>query len=249
MLHEILRAAFPSRSALHVWDVGAFRGDFAAKIIEAFPGSEGVLFEPAAESVRHLENRFREISGVTIHPVALSDSEDERSFRFHPDGPATSSLLPSAQPEEHEELRAVQVTTIDRVWEDAGRPKLHLLKVDAQGEDLRVLRGAEKAIAAHAPVLVVEGIFVPLYQEQADPIAILTFAVERGYRLARLLDVHLTSAGELAFADFVLTRAPARDEDCRPPFVFWDADDATQLRADLEAKEAVIQRLSAATDS
>ena len=108
------------------------------------------------------------VGGVEVRRVALSDADGERQFNFHPQRPATSSLLAEPRPDQTVESRLVPVTTIDAEWDRAGRPELDCIKVDTQGEDLRVLAGAERTLAEQAPLLIVEAIFVPLYSNQAE---------------------------------------------------------------------------------
>jgi hypothetical protein len=70
-----------------------------------------------------------------------------------------------------------------------------------------------------------------------------------------MLDVHLTRAGELAFANLVPAHSTPAREDCAPPFLLWSGDGEARLREELHAadrsqraKEEVIADLSAALD-
>jgi FkbM family methyltransferase len=253
-LQRQLVRLFPGRGGVRFCDVGAFRGDFAAQVLEALPGSRGVLFEPAEESFELLRERFAEDDRIELRGVAVGDSEGSREFAYAPEAPATSGLLEPRAATGPLERRAVEVSTIDE--ELGGDDALDLLKVDTQGHDLMVLEGAGRTLAEHSPVLVVETIFVPLYEGQAPPHEILAFLDARGYRLVRMLDVHHTTADEIAFADLVLARAPAGRSELAGPFPAWDADDAAELRRqlrdlkhDLRSRRETIEKLRAQRDS
>lgn len=249
-LQRLLRARFRDRQALRFYDVGAFQGGFALQVLEAFPGSRGMLFEPSDDSARSLAERFRNDGRICVVPVALSNFSGTRSFHVLPESPARSSLLENADgdPTAVEEVR---VATLDEIAFSREGETVDLIKVDTQGEDLRVLQGAAGTIAAQHPVLVVEVLFIPRYQGQARPAEILAFADEHGYRLARLLDVHHTRGDELAFADVVLVPEADPIPEGKPPFLPWGADDVGQLRLalrdanrDRRDKRDVIQQLA-----
>jgi FkbM family methyltransferase len=249
-LEDLLLRVFPGRNGLRFYDVGAFRGSFAVDILEMFPGSRGTLFEPSDENALAIEERLGHDPRIELRRVALSDAEGERTFTFFPDAPAIGSLLERLSPSPRRERRSIAATTIDRVWEQAGEVDLDLIKVDTQGEDLAVLKGAQRALSMQIPVLIVEAIFVRRYSGQSPPHELLAFAAEHGYRLVHLLNVNHTRAGELAWADFVLVHESVPTGESEPPFVRWDPDDAIRLRAelqaarkDLRAKRRKIQRL------
>ncbi len=254
-LQRQLVRLFPGQAGIHFYDVGAFRGDYAAQLLEVFPDSHGVLFEPAEESADILRQRFHGDDRIEIRGVAVGEAEGLRDLRYVPEAPATSSLL---QPIAKSTLdkRPVDVTTIDRARANDDIPQLDLLKVDTQGHDLMVLRGATSTLADHSPVLVIEAIFIPLYADQGTPHEILALLTDRGYRLVRMLDVHQTTADELAFADFVFARSPVAASELAGPFPAWDADDAADLRQQmralrlkLRAGRESIERLRAQRDS
>jgi FkbM family methyltransferase len=250
VLEDLLLRVFPGRNGLRFYDVGAFQGSFAVDILEMFPGSRGTLFEPSDENALAIEEHLGHDPRIELRRVALSDAEGERSFTYFPDAPAIGSLLERVSPSPRRERRSVAATTIDRIWEQAGEVDLDLIKVDTQGADLAVLKGAQRALSAQSPVLIVEAIFVRRYSGQSPPHELLAFAAKHGYRLAHLLNVNHTRAGELAWADFVLVHESAPPGDSEPPFVRWDPDDVIRLRAelqaarkDLRAKRRKIQRL------
>lgn len=233
-LQRLLLRLFPGRDGLRFCDVGAYRGDFALEVLELFPASHGVLFEPSAENAGLIEERLGADPRITLHRLALSDEDGAATFRFLPRTPYSSSLLAPAGADEEAELRSVSVSTFDRVAEGFDRSGVDVIKVDTQGADLRVLVGAERTIAEHAPVLIVEAIFIPLYEEQAEPHEILGYAAQRGYRLVQMLDIHHTRADRLAFADLVLAKSTLHSGDRMLPaipsaddFVPWSPNDGS----------------------
>ncbi len=73
--------------------------------------------------------------------------------------------------------------TIDRLWSDRGRPKISVIKVDVEGAEMGVLRGAIACISTTRPAIVLE--WWPdnysVYGENAS--AILNFSQKNNYRI------------------------------------------------------------------
>jgi FkbM family methyltransferase len=196
---DLLRAALPRQ--IHLVDVGAYRGDFTAAALTTFPGSTAMLFEPGPSKAHALRERFRVASGVRVFEMALSD-ESGQTLLYERTDSATDSLLPYVG-EPPDRVRPVRVERLDAILEEEGGPSLDLLKIDAQGGDLRVLKGASKTLARSRPALLVEAIFAPLYEGQASFEEILAFVSSVGYRLAGLHAIHTDPRGLLAFADLL----------------------------------------------
>lgn len=78
-----------------------------------------------------------------------------------------------------------------------------MIKIDTQGYDLEVLKGAEKILASDHPCLVVELIFVDFYKNQAKPFEIFQWLHEHDYTIAGMFNEHYSAEGWLSFADAV----------------------------------------------
>ena len=233
-VQRVLLRSFPGRTGLRVYDVGAFRGDFTSEVLEVFPESGGILFEPAPKTAADLVGRFGSRPGISVREVALSDRPGRAPFHFIKDAPATSGLLAPLH-RGASSADSVELTTLDQVAEadEGGAPDV--LKVDTQGHDLRVLEGGRETLAAHHPVVVAEAIFAPLYEGQAEPYEMIAFLGGLGYRLGRILNVHHTTGDELAFADLVFVPYPADPYESSGPFPAWEADGVERLRDELRA--------------
>ncbi len=113
-------------------------------------GARVVSFEPRAESftllernvaVNHLEDR------VVVHRLALGETAGEAiSGTLRPDNTGTNRLESRAGGD-------VRVVALDEV-ELPGVPRL--LKIDVEGFEMALLRGARQLIREHAPLLYVE---------------------------------------------------------------------------------------------
>lgn len=205
-LPEIIRLCLPRTDFTFV-DVGAYLGDFAERVLEDFPSATGLLFEPTDLSFQALQKRFCPNASVHIFNLALSSESGETEFYMVADS-ATNSLLSFKTPSVDPNTTVKSVETLDRFLEaHSSLPPIGLLKVDTQGNDLRVLQGARGVVAAHRPVILIEAIFVSLYEAQSAYYEIFEFMRDNQYLLAAVLEPHSTSEGLWAFADLLFVPA------------------------------------------
>lgn len=130
-----------------VVDVGANRGTWTAAVLRHASQVERVIaYEPGRRAAAILRERIGDRSELLVVERALSDhsAESERFYEL-PDGGNTSSFSPPAEPGAVE--TAVVVSTLDAEAERLGLEQVDLLKVDAEGYDLSVLRGARRLFA------------------------------------------------------------------------------------------------------
>ena len=135
-------------------DVGANVGDWSATMLaRARPDARALLFEPSTSAQRRLRTRFAGDARVDIIEAAVSDRGGTAVFHEEPAAGETSSLLANeALPDAR--AREVNVTTLDDELARLRVTAVDILKVDAEGFDLHVLRGAERLLAARAIALV-----------------------------------------------------------------------------------------------
>lgn len=132
-----------------VLDVGAHKGEYATLLRrEAGYGGDLISFEPAAEAFCVLEKQSAKDLRWRIEQLALGD-EPGRAYLKHYYHSTLNSLRRPSQfgsdiwglhASESEEVPVVRLDDLDLPLESYSGP---LLKIDTQGFDLEVLRGAE----------------------------------------------------------------------------------------------------------
>jgi len=139
-----------------VIDVGANIGVYALPWAAMHPDATVHCFEPNAEVRRRLARNvaLNRLAGrIQLHPEALSDrtgtatlfgSDDMSSLNSGVYG-ASGRTAPSEVP----------LARLDDAVSIEG-PRVSLIKVDVQGHELEVLRGAGALISHHRPVLILE---------------------------------------------------------------------------------------------
>jgi len=135
--------------AKFVVDVGANIGDWLEGVRAIKDGAEfsALAFEPSSSAVSRLRARFEGDERVSIEECAVGDVAGSLTLFEEPDAGKGSSLVPGFNRGSGVN-RNVPVTTLDDEVAHREWGRIDLLKIDAEGYDLRVLRGAHALLAA-----------------------------------------------------------------------------------------------------
>lgn len=193
-----------------VLDVGGHHGQFTLFALESFPSAKVICIEPQSEGVAKLRELFADEPRVEELQYGLSDVAGRFELQVSASSDS-SSLLPitSHQTDAHPgtalvATEMVDVVTLDSLLtEEIARPSL--LKIDVQGNELAVLKGAAETLEQIDEVFV-ECSFVELYEGQALADEVIALLTERGFRLRGVYSVAQDVEGECLQADFYFTR-------------------------------------------
>jgi FkbM family methyltransferase len=121
-----------------IFDVGANVGQSAAKFRRRFAGADIHCFEPSAQSVARIQ--ARRLKRVQVHQIALGSAiATARLAEGH--DPAIFHLSDEGGAE-------VAVETLDSFCSKLGITRIDFLKIDTEGHDLEVLKGAAAMLSA-----------------------------------------------------------------------------------------------------
>ena len=195
-----------------VIDVGANRGQFARAAAVCFPQAVVHAFEPLTVCHEQLRQVAGALPQITIHPFALGDSTGMVEM-FQNDYSPSSSLLPMEQL--HRELWpktantksiSVPLDTLDNVTARRGVQGPVFLKLDVQGFELRVLRGAKQTLQ-ETSIVMSEVLFEGLYEGQADLRTLTNFLADQGFRFLEFAEERrLPPLERLVYADAVFVK-------------------------------------------
>ncbi|MEO6784958.1 MAG: FkbM family methyltransferase, partial [Chthoniobacteraceae bacterium] len=171
-----------------VIDCGANEGQAAIAFRELFPEAHIHSFEPLAEPAARLKERFSGDQRFWLHPVACGSTAGRVPFREAEFSPASSFLKACGSAPEEELPTSAQPTTIEVPVErlDAYLPDKNLppgpwlLKLDVQGFELEVLRGAV-GLFPNVSVIVCEILLAEFYEGQARLEDIFGFLRSHGF--------------------------------------------------------------------
>ncbi len=119
-----------------IFDVGANVGQSAARFLTWFPEATIYCFEPSAQSVTELRKRL----GGRVRSFAIALGSHAGQARLAHTGKSETFRISDAGEED------VAVQTVDLFCQEQGIERIDFLKVDTEGHDLEVLRGAESML-------------------------------------------------------------------------------------------------------
>lgn len=192
-----------------IFDVGASRGQFATFALHRFPAARIVAFEPLA-AAREVLKTVLPADRSEIYGTALGASVGSAELHIAARDDS-SSLLPigrqqtSAFPGTHEISTSSVPLGVLRDFIDPKTARPTLLKIDVQGFELNVLRGADDRLELIDEIFV-ECSFVELYTGQSLIDDIWALLSERDFRLVGVYNVARDPAGRCLQADFLFRR-------------------------------------------
>jgi FkbM family methyltransferase len=140
-----------------VFDIGAATGFYsiiAARCVG--PGGTVVAFEPAPENLAALRHNvgLNALENVEVIEAAIAD--DEGQAVMVPEATDEVSLVMKRVEAGPDNGSTVEVTSLDALRAAGRIPVPDVIKMDVEGVEVEVLRGARDILAAHGPVLLIE---------------------------------------------------------------------------------------------
>ncbi len=142
-----------------VVDVGAAYGSFTRACCAAFPTCSVVMVEPIAEYRPHLEPLVRSIPGARLVEAAAAATSGSVTIHVHTDLVGSSLFLEDEETDVNGLPREVATTTLDALDRAAAFTPPVLVKLDVQGAELDVLRGAERVLGATELIILETSLF------------------------------------------------------------------------------------------
>lgn len=135
-------------------DIGAFLGAYS--IIAANRGATVHAFEPSSKNRAPLTRAIKMngyMDRVTIHSVAVANHRGEAFFS---NSWGSGNRLLDESGHDDTARQVVQVCRLDDISSPFEVRELAVLKIDAEGFDIDVLKGGRSFLERHDPVLIVE---------------------------------------------------------------------------------------------
>jgi len=134
-------------------DIGCHKGEILDLFIQYAPNGKHVAFEPIPEYYDRLTEKYPE---VTVYNYALSNSDGEVSFNYVKNAPAYSGLQQRHYAVKHPEIEKITVhkTQLDAIISSS--TSIDLIKIDVEGGELNVLKGASQLIQQQHPIIIFE---------------------------------------------------------------------------------------------
>jgi len=136
-------------------DIGCFKGEILDEILKRSPSGEHKAFEPVPESYNQLAIKYDQ-KNVSIYNIALNDKVGVSSFNYVIGAPAYSGIKKRDYDGKNPEIKVIDVKTdtLDNILSQDYH--VDLIKIDVEGAEFNVLKGAYKTISRCKPVIIFE---------------------------------------------------------------------------------------------
>lgn len=142
-----------------VFDVGANVGQSAERFRASYPNARILCFEPVSTTFQELTRRAANWRHVETLQLAFGSMAGPQAMYINSDPLSSINSFVSASDESRGGKEMVQVQTLDEFCCKHNIQTIDLLKIDVEGYELEVLRGAERMLS--------EGRVKALYLETA----------------------------------------------------------------------------------
>lgn len=136
-------------------DVGCHKGEILDLMLKNAPQGMHWAFEPIPELFEHLKLKYKDKHCV-ISDAALSDITGMSSFNYVVSNPSYSGLMRRSYDRPREVDKSIFVRTIKLDEVIAPDTKIDLIKIDVEGGEMLVLKGARHTLETSHPVVIFE---------------------------------------------------------------------------------------------
>lgn len=191
-----------SQPSIVVFDVGANVGQTIDSFRRIIAHPKLHAFEPGQQAFEELQDTYSGIPDLYLNNCALGAEPGVMEFIENTEPTMSSFLEPSVACWGAIKQRVqVNVKTIDGYCADLGVDAIDILKLDTQGFDLKVIKGANRLLTRNKIHLIyMEIIFSEMYKGLPRLDEIYGFLADQGFVLVAFYDFHYQN-GRLGWAD------------------------------------------------
>ncbi len=196
-------------------DAGANTGQWISALLRFADVEKADLFEPNPEAFQVLQSKFADDPRIRLRQTALGEGPDRMRLNVTGSSDLASLLTPavtlvsnySFQAARVAESIVVEVAALDDCMEST--PKIDLLKIDVQGFERFVLKGAAKTLAKTRAIMI-EVNYVPHYEGESSFCSLYSqITDELGFELWDLSPPERSREGRVLWADAIFVRREA----------------------------------------
>ncbi|HEV2804400.1 MAG TPA: FkbM family methyltransferase [Chthoniobacterales bacterium] len=169
-----------------VFDIGANIGLMAIPVLQSCKTCRVVSVEPSPNAVSFLRRTIAG-SGFGSRWLLIEKAVGARigrsDFAVSPEKESLYDGLKATHRASSSQTVEVEITTVDSIWNELGRPAVSIVKCDVEGGELDVFAGASECLATTKAAILTEwnaANFVAYERKQEE---LLEFATRHGYRL------------------------------------------------------------------
>jgi FkbM family methyltransferase len=161
-------------------DIGANIGKYSILVGKKYPQNKIIAIEPELDNLKllHKNISLNNLDNVIICPFGAYSKEGKSKLYLSSESNGSHSLL-----KESDKYVLIKLKTLDRIMVDQNVSKVDLIKIDVEGAELDVLKGARKIIFRDHPKLLFEAWNFKKFKK------VESFLVPFGYKIKKISDI------------------------------------------------------------
>jgi len=141
-----------AESTINILDIGANTGSYCMHINSEFPEANIYAFEPNNNAYRILLKNMANYNNIRCYNLGLSSTSDKQKIYTYESDLISehASVYSSILLDLHEANKIIELefeaTTVDKFCEDNEINYINFMKIDTEGHELEVIKGAKRMI-------------------------------------------------------------------------------------------------------
>ncbi len=137
-------------------DVGVLDGEILDQFLKMAPKGQHFGFEPLPNKYALLKEKYASRKNLKIFHTALGNSKGTTSFNYVTSNPGYSGIRKRKydRPGEKDTQIRVNITPLDDLIHEL--PPIRMIKIDVEGAEHLVIKGAQKLLKRDHPILIFE---------------------------------------------------------------------------------------------
>jgi FkbM family methyltransferase len=176
-LMQIRRLDFLPQTVI---DVGASLGTFS--LYETFPEAEHILIEPIVENEPYLTQICKNLEKASYLIAAATQQPGEITLTVSPNLVHSSADCKATTSEYREDTRIIPAITLDQLCAERHLRPPYLLKIDVDGNEVDVLKGATQMLQQTEYVIIEVSLFNQIHR-------VIDFMRSQGFVIYDILDL------------------------------------------------------------
>ena len=172
-----------------IYDIGANKGTWTNECLKYFPKSTYYLFEPQINLKDDINTLLKGYENVRLFSVGVGDINDSLNFTMHErDDSCSYTFTEDEAKEKGFKQIKLPIVRLDSFVKDNALKTPNLLKIDAEGLDLKVLEGS-LGVLKNVEIIMVEVAIVHPGMENTA-LNVLNYLDLKGFKLFDITDIN-----------------------------------------------------------
>ena len=169
-----------------VFDIGAYHGDFSKLCLKIWPQTSIIAFEALHEKIEPLTQKFKGRNVKIIEGII--GETDREAVNYYADETA-SSVLSSDEVNSKKKVVNQKMITLDTFLSTSSTQAPALLKIDTQGYEFQILKGAGNVLL-QIEVVLLELNFLEVYHGVKLAHEVMELLTANGFVIYDICEIH-----------------------------------------------------------